>query len=707
MHLVSATGLRRIARSGAVLLAILACLGGAIATGQAPVGAKGPQFDDRVPSDLFLVGFAYTTEKMGPDLVIRSLQPIHGDATGKNRRRSATFGKPSGKESVVEAPPGYAIGGLRVRSGERISGFSAIYYKIEGKTLNTKNSQESYWRGGKGGNGPKTLGGDGKLVLAVHGNSGERLDSLGLAMQGSGPVAKLPPKVEPAPMKSPPTPVGTTRDGNLLLRAPTLGGSTGTEFEDLSSARAILVGAYVTGGLSGTRPIIHSIQPVYLKPDGKKVNGETIGTPKGKLYTLGNVPEFAIASLDVNASNQGVHGLQAHLHRLKSNEFAQRLPFSNQVFHTDTGWVGLKGPIEDRSLAAAGFDMLSPRSARIKPIVGIHGRVDDKIGIVSLGVTRLRGYVEPTNPSNGEKAAYRMLGTHIPSLLFTPDGKSLVTGSRDGTITVWDAKDGKELRSFRSFGGAQALAVTPDGRTLAVGQNEGPSRAINLWDLTKGTITKRLGGTLSTPVVLHFSRSGDLLYSLGDNAYGVSCFDVATGKDVWPIGNKTDLVFPFGMLRWMAISGDGKTGAMANDDDEVHLWKTGKNVVHSTLPVKEWHWRIALSHNGNFLATCVVKKGELRLWDVATLKDRVLLTNGTTSELAFSPDEKLLATVSGDGLVLWSTASREKVKTLPFKGDAGCIAFSPDGQSLAAIAMDDGFGTGCRLCIWDIRSFIK
>ena len=177
-----------------------------------------------------------------------------------------------------------------------------------------------------------------------------------LAQLKDMPAAKgSAPKVEPMPVKSPPLPVGTTRDGHLLSRSATLGGPGGTEFEDLPAARAILVGLNVTGGLSGKAPIVLSLQPIYLKPDGKKSTGETIGTPKGKVYTLGDVPEFAIASVNINASNQGVHGLQAHLRRLEGHEFALNNLLSKKQFSADTPWVGKTG-ISVPSTVAGGAD---------------------------------------------------------------------------------------------------------------------------------------------------------------------------------------------------------------------------------------------------------------------------------------------------------------------------------------------------------------
>ena len=60
-------------------------------------------------------------------------------------------------------------------------------------------------------------------------------------------------------------------------------------------------------------------------------------------------------------------------------------------------------------------------------------------------------------------------------VLFTPDGKELISVSYDKTIRVWDVQTGEPVRVLRppigrgAEGMLFAAALAPDGRTLAVG----------------------------------------------------------------------------------------------------------------------------------------------------------------------------------------------------------------------------------------------
>jgi WD40 repeat protein len=74
-----------------------------------------------------------------------------------------------------------------------------------------------------------------------------------------------------------------------------------------------------------------------------------------------------------------------------------------------------------------------------------------------------------------------------PLLQFTPDGRTLVTTSRDleGVLTLWQVATGQELLSLAGHDvvyPVTCLAVSPDGRKLASGSGwRDETDGVNLW----------------------------------------------------------------------------------------------------------------------------------------------------------------------------------------------------------------------------------
>ena len=117
----------------------------------------------------------------------------------------------------------------------------------------------------------------------------------------------------------------------------------------------------------------------------------------------------------------------------------------------------------------------------------------------------------------------------VKVVAFSPDGKGVATGPRDGTARLWTLG---HLRSTERAvgphdGEVNSVAYAPDGQTLATGCADG---VVRLWDVTGITPKPRAearGHAGGVRVVL-ITPDGKTLVSVGDDQR-VLAWDALTG----------------------------------------------------------------------------------------------------------------------------------------------------------------------------------
>ncbi len=141
----------------------------------------------------------------------------------------------------------------------------------------------------------------------------------------------------------------------------------------------------------------------------------------------------------------------------------------------------------------------------------------------------------------------------------------------------------------------------------------------------------------------------------------------------------------FDAMTSVAISGTGQYWAAASIRGEMRIWEAGGQLLRQTwLGHSDAIWALAFSPDGRILASGS-SDGMHKLWDVAS--GNLLWWVRHTSyvnRLAFSPDGRILVTAGNDATIrLWDVTNRVLLETILYTKSPPVISWSPVGEFFA------------------------
>ncbi|MCM1973714.1 trypsin-like peptidase domain-containing protein [Streptomyces sp. G1] len=280
----------------------------------------------------------------------------------------------------------------------------------------------------------------------------------------------------------------------------------------------------------------------------------------------------------------------------------------------------------------------------------------------------------------------------VDAVAFSPDGKTLATGSFDGTARLWDVASGKTRHTLKGHTDqVWTTAFSPDGSLVATG---GRDAQVQLWKADTGELFSTLTGHESGVTSVAFSPDGKTLAAAGYKT--VQLWDLEARKAGSVLSGHTNLVTS------VAFSPDGKTLATGSGDSTARLWdadtgKTRRILAQHIAPVNA----VAFNPDGKSLATAF-NDGVVVVSDVETGTPGPEIVTVTES-VAFSPDGRTLAT-GGSGwqgdysVTLWNPTTAAPISSLTGHSDQVLrTAFSPDGRTLASVGRDH------TVRLWDVN----
>jgi RNA polymerase sigma factor (sigma-70 family) len=254
------------------------------------------------------------------------------------------------------------------------------------------------------------------------------------------------------------------------------------------------------------------------------------------------------------------------------------------------------------------------------------------------------------------------------ALIFTRDGRSLITAGGSDELVFWDTESGNEQKRLGTdMTAARDLDLSPDGKTLAVaGQT-----ALRIVDLANGADIMRGPEPYSMNYAM-FSKDGRT--AITGNSRMIVFWDAMTGReqrrDSWTQRSSVDYL--------SGISSDGAVAYRTNHADKaLYIRNVATGQETGPIPLEaagKWGpWLAAISPDGKVLAFVDNQHAKIQLRDGATGKLLKEIEDGglQVRHLHFTADSQTLVACCADRTVrIWNSATGAKLRQLGPLGGA-------------------------------------
>ncbi|KAG2060529.1 WD40 repeat-like protein [Suillus hirtellus] len=317
----------------------------------------------------------------------------------------------------------------------------------------------------------------------------------------------------------------------------------------------------------------------------------------------------------------------------------------------------------------------------------------------------------PTNKKQKRSAVTprQVMGGHtdyVYGIVHLPGEGRIMTCSWDGSLRLWDLESGAQIgKDWRDDenkkAGVYSMALSQNGKTIVSGSND---REVKLWDVETGKVVEKWTGHTGYVWSVCWGADGKRVLSASEDGTA-RVWDAKTGKTILTIktGMRTNGVYRaiYSPDHTQIVTG-GWDEDKAYEDQVTQIWDANTGKLLATLK-RNPSFDLAWTSDGKKLISAGHE--QIRIYDTTTWEQIAILEAHTNSvrAITLSQNDRLLVSPSKENTVrLWNLDTNLQVgPPLQHEDEVYCAALSADGKVLV---------TGCadkNAYVWDIHAILK
>ncbi|MBI3411651.1 MAG: hypothetical protein HY040_25255 [Planctomycetes bacterium] len=274
----------------------------------------------------------------------------------------------------------------------------------------------------------------------------------------------------------------------------------------------------------------------------------------------------------------------------------------------------------------------------------------------------------------------------VRQAFFSPKGDQIFSAGDDKTVRIWNAGDGKDIRTIAAHDGPVAgMSLSADGARLAT---TAADKTVKIWNLTakagspeenKPAVAFALPAAAQSVTL---SPNGQrIALGIGEQGNLIRVYDIALGREIQALAEHA------GPIKALQFLPDNRTLLTASADKNAKLLDVG--VLAAFEAHKDGVVAAQYHNNGTQLLTAGGDK-TVKLWDLT--KNAVVKTFGPLPDgiksATFNRDFTQVGVAAGKNIKVWNIADGKDVLNIVHPADVHSLSFSVDKTKIATGAVD-------------------